>query len=107
MIVAPSTAIIMRLPNSDNAVWGQATTAVRSVFWERAAALTSSRLAVTRRLRMSTASDLTLAAMSLSSRASATFFSKELFTRSICLTSVSVTEALDGLTDRKILELLD
>jgi hypothetical protein len=75
MIVALPSAILIGQPGPDDAARGQATTAVRLVCLGRAAALTSSRLATTRRLRMSTASDPTLATRSLSSRASATVFS--------------------------------
>ena len=75
MIVALPSAILIGQPVPDDAAQGQATTAVRLVSLGRAAALTSSRLATTRRLRMSTASDPTLATRSPSSRASATLFS--------------------------------
>jgi hypothetical protein len=75
MIVALLSAILIGQPVPDDAAQGQATRAVRSVALGRAAALTSSRLATTRRLRMSTASDPTLTTRSPSSRASATVFS--------------------------------
>jgi hypothetical protein len=60
MIVALPSAVLIGQPVPDDAAQGQATTAVRLVSLGRAAALTSSRLATTRRLRMSTASDSVL-----------------------------------------------
>jgi hypothetical protein len=75
LMVALLSAILIGQPVPDDAAQGQATTAVRLVSLGRAAALTSSRLATTRRLRMSTASDPTLTTRSPSSRASATVFS--------------------------------
>src|SRR4051794_37072301 len=75
MIVVLPSAVLIGQSVPDDAARGQATTAVRLVSLGRAAALTSSRLATTRRLRMSAASNPTLTTMSPSSRASATVFS--------------------------------